>query len=515
LGLKLELAQDVGTARIMAGFERITDPKMRQAYAQSFEEAWTKGEGKTLGLNPETFEAIRRDMQQVITRDKVDQDRLVRETGTRVEQLVNRLGKGYAVTPEDRAAIKASVDASGDPVLAQSYRFFDALATWQAGARLARPEALSATIATEQARMNRDGATAHDIDALDAMKKLRDTIATGVDKDMLSLAEQMNLTAVPALDAQNFTKSLIARKATAETVGAHYGREPHYFKEGEIEALSRAFAVNPDQLVGFGVSLREAFGDKTPIALKQVSKQAPLVAHVAGIAFATNDDRLLRETSEALKRKAVDGYKPLKFPDAQKSVLVTDTLGPALSRLPETYAAAIETADMLFDLRSQAAGVDPASEEGKAIYETALNDALGAQGIGGGVQDVNGVPTLVPPGHTGAEIDAALSSLTDADLARLPAMGNLEGGVPVRAQDIRNARLVADGYGAYRVALGDPSSINPQFVANVARPPGLYILHLGDLLRITRGRALDLASPPLMMAPGLGPTLMPMVERLP
>lgn len=510
VALKRELAQDVGTARVMAGFERIKDPKTRRAYAQSFEEAWTKGDGKTLGIEPDTFEAIRRDMQQQITRDEVEADKLARETGTRVEQLINRLGKGYAVPPEERAAIKGAVEASGDATLAQNYKFFDALATWQTGARLARPEALTATIAAEEARINREGATTHDIDALDAMKKLRDTIAEGVDKDMLGLAERMNLTAVPPLDPANFTGSLIARKATAETVAAHYGRAPQYFKAGEIEALTRAFAANPDQLIGFAVSVREAMGDKSPEALGQLSKQAPMIAHAAGIAFATKTDRLLRETAEAMKRKAVEGYKPVKFPDAQKGLLVSDTLGPALSRLPATRAAAIETADMLFDLRMQAAGVDPAGEEAKAIYQGALDDALGREGDGGGVQDVNGVETVLPPGRTAAGVEGALNSLVESDIAKLPPIAPVTG-YPVTAAQLRNAKLIATELGTYWVALGNPSSDNPRYLA---RPDGaMWTLKLDDLFKLTAGRALsddlgaDLSNPPLTF--GLGWSTMP------
>lgn len=512
VALKRELAQDVGTARVMAGFERIKDPKTRRAYAQSFEEAWTKGEGKTLGIEPDTFEAIRRDMQQQITRDQVEQEKLARETGTKVEQLINRLGKGYAVPPEERAAIKGAVEASGDPVLAQNYKFFDALATWQTGARLARPETLTATIAAEEARMNRDGATAQDIDALDAMKKLRDTIAEGVDKDMLGLAERMNLTAVPALNPENFTKSLTARKATAETIAAHYGREPQYFKQGEVEALTRAFAVNPDQLIGFAVSLRESMGERTPVALKQLSKQAPMIAHAAGIAFATKNDRLLRETAEAMKRKAVDGYKPVKLPEAQKDLAIAGILGPALSRLPETQAAALETADMLFDLRVQASGVDPASEEARAIYEGALNDALGREGSGGGVQDVNGVETLLPPGRTGADVEGALNSLVESDVARLPPIAPVTG-YPVTAAQLRNAKLVATSLGTYWVALGNPRSDNPRYLA---RPDGeMWTLTIEDLLALTKGRALlDDDAERLINSPviGLGSTPMPITE---
>ncbi|HEY1144711.1 MAG TPA: hypothetical protein VGE84_00040, partial [Allosphingosinicella sp.] len=395
---------------------------------------------------------------------------------------------GYAVPPDERAALKGAVEATADPALAQNFKFFEALANWQTTARLARPETLTATIAAEEARMNREGATSQDIDALDAMKKLRDTIADGVDKDMLGLAERMNLTNVPGLDPQNFTASLVSRKAVAETIATHYGREPQYFKAGEIEALTRAFAVNPDQLVGFAVSVREAMGDKTPDALKQISKQAPLIAHTAGIAFATKDDRLLRETAEAMKRKAVEGYKPVKLPDAARDVLISSTLGPALSRLPETQAAALATADMLFDLRAQGAGADPASEEAKTIYEASLNDALGAEGETGGVQTVNGTETLVPPGLTGQGIDAALNALTDADLKALPPIGTPTG-VPVRADDLRNARLVAIGLGQYWVALGDPQSANPRYAQT---PSGdFWVLDAEQLMKIAGGRLPD------------------------
>lgn len=493
---KIELAQDVGTARVLGAFERLKTPTERQAYAAAFEEAWTKGDAKELDLMPETFEAIRRDMQQQITRDQVEAERTSRETGQKVDAVIKRLTNGYAVTAEERAAIKAQVEASADPAVAKNFQFFDALANWQAGARQARPETIAAAIATEEARMTREGATDLDIDALKAMKDLHKTIDEGVKKDPLSLGERMGILAVPALNPQDFVGSLRDRKVRAETIGRHYGRAPMYFKAGEVEALTRAFAQNPDQIVTFAGALQEAFGDADAAdALDEISKDAPLIAHAAGAALATGSDRLVREMAEAQKRKAIEGYKPVQYPEAPRRLAIAETFGPALSQMPETYASALQMADTLFDMRAQAQGLDPAAKpaEARLLYDAALQDALGSEGGTGGVGDINGIMTVVPPGRTASDIEMSLQSLTDDDLAQLPPIGNPTG-VPVKARDLRNAKLVAVGIGRYRVALGDPRSDSPRYVAMPAG--GFWELDLATLDRITRGRQLPIGASP-------------------
>lgn len=486
--LQIGLAQDVGTARIMGEFDRLDSPQKRQAYLAAFEEEWTAGKGKSLKLTPETFAAIRSDMLQKLGEDQREADKAMRETSQRIETVITKLTKGYSATPEERTALKGAAEAHGDPALAESYRFMEALATWQATARQARPEDIQSAIEAEEARLNREGASAREIDALDAMKALHKTLADGVDKDMLGTAERMGVLKVPPLDPADFAGSLTRRKAAAETIAAHYGRPADYFRPGEVEQIQRTIAKEPEQLVLFARSLQEAFGDDDAAqALGEISKEAPLLAHAGGLAIATGSERLLRETAEALRRRQVEGYKPLTLSEAERRQTAFAALGPALTLLPETQASAMQMADMLFDLRATGQGLEPSADPAgaRALYEQALYDALGTEGDTGGIAEINGMPTAIPPGMTGDQIAGALDLLTDDDLAKLPPFGAPDG-VPVAALDLSNAHLIASGLGRYRVALGDPSSDDPRYLVT---PDGrFYELEAAQLVALTKGR---------------------------
>lgn len=200
-----------------------------------------------------------------------------------------------------------------------------------------------------------------------------------------------------------------------------------------------------------------------------------MLAHVAGLTAETGDERVAREVGDMLKRRAVPGYKAPEIPKAKASAAISDTMGTATALLPGLSAAARETADTLLEARGLRQDLSDEGAVTSAASEAAQR-ALGARIVGnvqyGGVQDVNGLSTLLPPTISGDEAQQALDMLRPSDLpalaslSSLPAVGS-SNRYAITANDIADGHLVAiDTDGHYRVALGDPNSDAPRWVAS-------------------------------------------------
>jgi hypothetical protein len=481
--LAAELHDDVLSARVLSQFQGLRTAGERQAYADKLQQEWQSGSGLSKDVTPEAFTRIQSQMTQVLARDETTRLRDVAAADRKVDGVLSRLKAGFGVPETERAALKAEVAGLQDPALGQQWQFFEGMANWQAANRHQRPEQIAQQIQAYQVQVNAHGATDRDVVALDTMKGLYKAAVDGLDKDPLGWAEQSGRITIEPLDmtsGETFAKSLVNRAADAHAVAQSYGQTPRFFRPAEKEALTKAIADNPDMLVEFAPTLRKALGEQdTPLALAEISKDAPVLAHVAGLAMATGNDSFLRETAQALKVRKVDGYAPVKMPPNDRADL------PALAALPATETAAVKTAELVFDMRARAEGVDPAKDQlqAAALWADTLNDALGATTRGDGTQAgglglVNGLQTLLPTAMSAEDVQTRLHSFSSDLFSFQPPLGS-SNGIAISASQIQQGHLVAVAPGRYRVALGDPASDNPRYVMN--KEGGFWLL---DVTRI-------------------------------
>jgi hypothetical protein len=464
--LKTELTDDVLSSRLLAVFETRDTPDARQTFATFLGQAYNQDRGLGAGMSPEAFARVQAQMQTVIARDDTARIKQAASVDRRIDGSLAMVKAGYPIPEAERAALRAEVAATGDPDLALNYAVLENLATWQTANRVQPPQVIAAQIAGLKARIAKDGATPQDLVALDVMEGLHKSITDGLEKDPLGWAEQVGRVQVPAIDLSSpdaFRSSLTARADDAHAVAASYGRPVRFFKAAEAKAMSEAMAKNPDLLVTLGPSLRQALGDRdTPLALAEISKDAPVAAHSAGLAIATDDDGFLRETADALRLRQIEGHQPIKVPDSIRPPLT------ALRFLPGTEAAAVKSAELVFDVRARQAGLDPAADPAAAaeLWGMTLSDALGRHtrnGVEmGGIAEINGSPTLIPPTISAEQLQDAMDGLTQAHLDLLPPID--AGGFEIGPDELSTGRLVAVGPNRYRLALGDPDSQDPRYV---------------------------------------------------
>lgn len=480
--LTAELRDDVTTAQILGQFENTADAGSRSAFAQTLQQSWAQGEGPAKELSPEAFARVSSQMSQTLARDETARLKQVNTTERQVTAVLARVKEGYGVPEAERASIRAQVASIGDPELAQQFSFFDRLANWQAANRHATPEHIGAQITAYDAEVQARGATADDVTALEAMRGLQKAALNGLENDPLGWAQHAGRLQVEPLnvsDQASLELSLRARAADATAVAQSYGRPIRFFRPEERDVLARKMAENPDMMVGFVQTLRNSLGEKdTPKALAEISKEAPVLAHVAGLSIMTNDAALMRETATALKVRQLDNYQPVNMPLQQRPPM------EALTFLPGLEAAASKTAELLFDIRARQAGLDPAKDPAAAqtLWGNTISEVLGARTINGetygGLADVNGRMTLVPTDMTAAQLQGRMDAISDDVLADLPPIKTLNG-YKISADLISTAKLIPVAPNKYRVAIGDPASDDPRYL--MGEDNSFWILDIGLL----------------------------------
>lgn len=490
--MKQSAAQDLWSARIMGGFEDLPDEAARAAFAQQLETDWQNGEGLGARLDQKSFDAVRNQMARRLQADEAAAAKRAAALDKSIDGQLSYLKKGFAVPTEMRESLRQEVAATGDPALAANLDFLDGLAGWQQAHVAAAPAVLDAQIAALRERIARDGITPAADTTLDVMESLRKEMDIGLKTDPLGWASRAGVAQIAPLDFSDGAKlsaSLSARTADAVAVGRHYGVEPKFFTPAERDGLKKMLAATPLALPSIASALSAGLGSDTPRALAEVSEDAPVLAHVAGLVHATGDQRVAVEIGEALELRRQPGYKSALPSPAQMSSATVEAVDGALALLPQTGARVMETAATLLEARSFARGITlddfgTAGSPSRTAYMEAVDQVLGARTIGGvkygGLTEVNGFTTIAPPDLPADELQDLLDGLTADDLAAQPPIF-APNGIPVTPRQIRNGRLVMTSPGRYRVALGDVAAGDPRYVAS---PEGGYFeLDIGALRR--------------------------------
>lgn len=476
---RAEAVQGVTSARVLGGFEAQKDPAARAAYAKQFQEDWRSGEGSAAGLDHATYDKINGELIRRTQADAVEANKRSATLEKAIDGQLDFLKKGWPVSEANRALLKAEVAKTGNADLAKNLDFLDGLADWQKAHIAVRPQVVDAQIAAMRARIQKEGASEAALTTLDVMEGLRDEMTKGLAEDPLTFASRAGVASVEPLnftDGTTLSASLSERVADAAAVATHYGIEPKFFTPAEADGLKKMLKATPLALPSIVSALSAGLGTVTPKALAEISKDAPLLAHVAGLVHATGSQRVAVEIGEALDLRNQQGYKSTLPTPAKLQGAAAEDLGASLSVLPGTAAGTMETASALFEARALARGIavdefDTAGSPARVLYQEALDDVLGAtrrDGVKyGGVTEVNGRETIAPPDIAAHSLEDMLAELSSDDLLFQRGIGSANG-VPIRIEDLRGGQLVMTGQGRYRIALGDIEGGDPRFVPDAA-----------------------------------------------
>lgn len=499
--LEREIAQEVAQARLLGEFDRLATPADRAAFAERYMAAHDAGEGLAAGLTPETHQRVTAAMERVLKADAAEGRQNQALLGRGIDRAMKMLEQGQSLPEAERAALAAQVAVSGDPDLAAEFAVYDGMADWLERNRAAPPDEIGHQVEQMHDLILHHGATPERLRQLEIMEKLHDAASKGVEKDVLGWAQRVGLGDVPALDitsADALAASAVRRAAFADQVAQQYGGERwRFFRPGEVRALESRMRENAGFMSGFAAGLRDGIrpGELRQV-LREVSSEAPVLAHMAGLAATIDDDTLMVEASEALAAMALPGYEKQALPPARRRAAMTEAAGAAFIHQPMVMAGAAAMADLLFDGRARAAGIDAGDDEADDLWREAFNQALGARTVNGvemgGLVQVNGTMTVAPADMPRRALVDMMADLSDEDIAHLQEPVSA-GDVPLTAALLRRARLVAIGDGLYRLALGVPGSEDPRYV--MAGPGEFWTLDARRLMEIQTARGLGAWAP--------------------
>lgn len=495
----------VRNARTEGTFASLPTPEAKQEFALGIMEDWAAGQGPFADLGLEEAQGLSDSLYRRATSEQTTLTATTRAEQSRLEQLIEDDIASVAATGEgldlaasglNTAAVETMLGTKKLQAWATARR--TAQRGWEAtaGMELETPAELAARLEALQPKPGREGfATSSAI--FDLARERAANLIEERKTDPLGQAARGGLVTLEAFDmtsVEGLAGSLEQRRGQAMLVAKTYGTPLAIFRPAERAALTQSLLDNPELLPGFTLAIQSTFGDIAPQVLGELGENGPELALAGGIMLGTGNNAVAADLATALQMRR-DKEFTARLPEGGGMTTAAATiLGDALAGSEQQRSAVIGTANILFELDANRTGFDP-KDVGKpgsvahAAYQRAINRALGARIIGGeqwgGLAEVNGVPIVAPSFMPSSAPQTLLSGLSAAELALLPPIQS-DNGVAVTAAQLQGAHLVTIADGVYRVALGEPNSFDPRYLA--APGGGFWELDLEALAAIRARR---------------------------
>lgn len=473
---KAALAGTATVARIRGTFDALPDAEAKRRFADGLQEKWKADDpllkGLTLG-----------ESRQLITQMQGEARRLAAETGAaselerlRVQRLaeddvasVLSTGRGVpAMTPE---VARRTLGETGAQRWAERRERASAIHRETADLAVLPPDAMRARLEALTPKAGEEGFKERSEVQREVARRMQAVMKAREDDPATAaaLAFPQVKEAVAAFDPGR--PESLATLATAQldaqaTLGIA-AADRRVLTAEQARVIGQEMAKGPEQAARWAMAFTAMKGDAARRALAQVAEDRPGLALAADFATRTGDMRGLTLLAAQQQWEKEGGKPPARKP-AREDALARQAIGRTFAALPEAEASVRDNAWAIHKGLARERGLDPdiATPAGERLYREALQLASGGRTVNGkqvgGIQDVNGAPTLVPPGLTAAELERRLERLTDERLKAMPPIrsGN---GLAITARQIRNGVLVADGPGRYRVQLGRTGT-DPRYV---------------------------------------------------
>lgn len=437
-----------------------------------------------------------------------------------INDQITRLGKtaaqGYPPNPDELATVRTAVDATQNPALAANLARVEATLPIIQSWRQMSPPQLEAALGQFDKELREKGASDEALVLKDTGYKLLKEMRKEIAADPLGWADRTGVPIPPInFGAPDAPAQMQDRIARAETVAAHYGVKPTYLRPDEQRALTAASAAGGDAMIAAAKLLSDGFGDRAPRVMREIAKDAPVLAHVGALTSQGGSPQFLYDVAEAERTQQAVKAGEIKLPKQFESdaaikaqqARAQQVYGGAFLLAPDSARAATAAAQKAFFTRALRNGLDPSlgtatSAVGtvdKEAYDKALQESAGARFTSDGTQ-YGGIAAnyrvqsrgflsstynnvLVPSDIRTDRFKDVIGAVTADDLKLMPVSPVAADGKPYTPRDLQNAVPVATR-GGYRFALGDPASDDPKYLRGADGKPWVLDLdRLGDTLR--------------------------------
>lgn len=271
--------------------------------------------------------------------------------------------------------------------------------------------------------------TVLEVKARDAAQKMISTMRTNLKKDGMTHAMTVGLVQPSAIafsgNADELRASIEKRRMDYQTVKSAY---PTYnigpLREGEVQVISHTLETGTvgDQMQALG-ALVQSFRQDAPAVLEQVSKEAPIYAHVGGLMM-MGKQQSARKILEGLALGKEGGPLPSDITRTDIELLFHETVGSALINQTAAVTGAGYDASMaIFRSNMSTGGLVNKPAAADRDMQVAINLAFGGDGNldndgMGGIRTVRDRQVLLPSYMTADDMENVISNMTAIDFQK-------------------------------------------------------------------------------------------------
>lgn len=498
--LKISTRDTVLSSAALAQAATLKTPEEIAAYRENAKTKFAKGEFK--GLSADGYSTLDASLQALEKSTRTTINAGVTQLSKNIDDYVDRAASGLPLPPDEWTRYVTS-EAAKTPKGAL------AVATGENKVKLATVmsnlsvEDAGRLVAGLRAEASKGGATAPAGDLIDFAEKQLEKQRKALNTDQLGYAAQKRLIPqISPIDLQGFAASndpaaagvlaaqIRDRTAQARAVGGSLSRAPQFLRPEETDRLKEIVDRGGPQALALAGAIVKGADADAPTILKEISKDAPVLAQ-SGIIIANGGSLSAARDAFEFNRLKAEKLDPLTVADAAQTTANLATIGTALARVPDAAGNIRVTANAIAGARITRAGLDPKSSEAETVYKRSLQEAAGATFVGGTQYGGLGSystgwfgksgQTVIPPGIRADALRDVMRAVTDDDLKSLPVPPQTADDKPYSTRDLARAFPVAVP-GGYRLALGDPASDTPQFMRGADGKP--FVLPFDALIKI-------------------------------
>ena len=338
--------------------------------------------------------------------------------------------------------------------------------------------------------------TSLELQTYNLAKNMLSGMETELKKDPLGYATRVGLrdlngntieiTPIDLTNPDATFETIRKRVNDANIVASKYSTPVTYFTPQEKSMLTEII-VNADRAQTMYIlgAIVDAGAQAAPDMLVEISKTAPEFAGVGALVVKEQQDTAASALRGMDKLKG--GYKIPEFTPTNTDLKFNEMTTSALRFMPNTIGITRSVAKAIY---ADMASANNLTEFNETLWESSINKALGADGFGnGGIQDVRGIPTYVPPELNADDIEVALKGITPSTLAAASngqiiteAFSKTLSGYRLRRDN--DYQLVSQGGDNYVMVYGDADVPAPIYASDANKE--LIVLDIVKLVEATK-----------------------------
>lgn len=439
-----------------------------------------------------------------ISRRDVEANAVRQGIRSQIQEVKGIIRTGFDPGDNRMTGLENAIAKIGDADLSWQLAGLRSDLAFQTEVRTWSPGDLQNWVSSEEARLDAGGVvSAEGAHRVELARDLLSTMRTEVARDPLSWANRAGIRQVSSLTltGNQAEATMRTRVADALAVSDHYGIAPKFLTDEDRTQLKSALeGSGVDEKLAIVKRIREGFGNHAFEVLAEISGDAPVLVHAAGLAAGAGSPQAAHDA--LIGFEAIKAGNKILPKHTDMNIWADEILGSALGQVPRTRSALLTTAKGIYAARALRQGLGP-NDEGELreiLWKRSVQEAAGAvyDGAGnrwGGIAEWNDRQVLIPREIRADEFEDLAESLSAVDARG--GLWNFEGaprygdGTPFDWEDLDDAYLIVFDHGRYFVSVTDPETDDPKFLAGDG-PGGRYVL---DLIRAL----------PLVAAPPEGP----------